>query len=108
MESPAKDPGKLTLSEWQAQEWEASQPYGKWGRATFFGLTAFNIVFNILHSWLDLPLFVYFGVSIPLFVLYIYCFLQLREIRKRRDAEQKQAMEQRWKQEDEQLFGQRT
>jgi hypothetical protein len=103
MKRREQDPLKLTLSEWQAQEWRAVQPYGTWFSVSFIGGT----IFGALYFWLDFSPLVYFTIAIPL------CFIAFRsgakaaEIRKHRDAEQKIAIEKRWKEEDEQLYQQR-
>jgi hypothetical protein len=103
MKMSEKDPLKLTLSEWHAQEWRAVQPYGTWFMASLIG----GVVLKALDFWLDLPHIISMGIGIPLCFFMFYNAGKAGEIRKRRDAEQKEAIEQRWKQEDEQLYQQR-
>jgi hypothetical protein len=103
MEEHNKDFGKLTLSQRQRQEWRAAQPYG----TLFIGSMVASAVLNIFELWLGVPPVVEFVIAIPIAIVWGYSGHQLIKRRKRRDAEQKAAMEQRWREEDEQLFGQR-
>jgi hypothetical protein len=104
MRTQEKDAGKLTLSEWQAQEWRASQPSGKWFMGTLLGGT----LLHILYRGLNLPPAVYFGLALLLCFAHLYSGAKLAKIRRQRDAQQKQAMEHRWREEDEQLLRQRS
>lgn len=100
MKSQEKDPLKLTLSELQAQEWCAVQPYGTWLMASLIGIG----VLEALDLWLHLPNIIEFSARLILSVITCFSGAKAGKIRKRRDAEQKEAMERRWKEQDEQLL----
>jgi Flp pilus assembly protein TadB len=102
MNSEYEEAAKLTRSERRAQEWRAIQPYG----TRFIAVMAGGFVIQSLELWVGLPIWVDVGGTILWSALAFHYAFKMAEIRKRRDAEQKEAMKKRWRQEDEQLYQQ--
>lgn len=61
---------------WQAEEWLAAQPYCR----GMVGSIVVTVLLGLVHLFIGLPAAAYFGIGLPLLLIYYHCLTRLKKL----------------------------